>query len=79
MNIKNIDKENCEVVVSLSADELVKLSNVMYCLKEDEHKNGLYYKLYSEIILARDICQYGHIDGFALDRIVKLRSKINEK
>lgn len=72
MNIKKISKEDNEVIVSLSTDELVKICNVLYNAKEDD-KNELYYKLYSEMMIARDMCQYGHIDNFCISRIVKCR------
>lgn len=72
MNIQNISKKDSEVIVSLSADELVKICNVLYNAK-DEDKNALYLKLYSEMMIARDMCQYGHIDDFCLSRIVKCR------
>jgi len=48
MNIKNISKKDREVIVSLSADELVKLSNVLYNAK-DADKNKLFYEVKDEI------------------------------
>lgn len=77
MNIKSISKKDKEVIVSLSSDELVKLGNVLYNAKEED-KNRLYYKLYGEIIIARDLSQYGQIDGFSFERIAKCREKIKE-
>lgn len=73
MNIQNISKKDREVTVELSADELVKLCNVLYST-EDKHKNELYYQLYSELMMARDLCQYGHVDNFCLGNIVKCRN-----
>ena len=61
--------------MTLSSDELVKLSNVLYHAP-DEDKNNLYYQLNSEIIIARDMCQYGHIDNFSLAKIIENREKI---
>lgn len=75
MDILNMSKKDREVIVTLSADELVKLSNVLYHAP-DEDRNKLYYQLNSEIILARDMCQYGHIDSFSLAKIVENREKI---
>ncbi len=72
MNILNISKNDREVIVRLSADELVKICNVLYGAKDDV-KNDLYHQLYSEMMLARDVCQYGHIDNFCLAQIVKER------
>ena len=76
MDIQNISKKDREVTVTLSADELVKICNVLYGTS-DENKNNLYYKLYSEMMIARDMCQYGHVDDFCLERIVKCRNNID--
>ena len=76
MNILNISKDKGEVVVKLTSDELVKLANVLYNAPDGD-KNNLYYKLYSEIMLARDLSQYGHIDGFCFEKIAECRRKLN--
>lgn len=73
MNIQNISKKDREVTVTLSADELVKICNVLYGTK-DENKNELYFKLYYEMMIARDMCQYGHIDDFCLEHIARARN-----
>lgn len=73
MNIQNISKKDREVTVELSADELVKLCNVLYST-EEKNKNELYYQLYSELMMARDLCQYGHVDNFCLGNIVECRN-----
>lgn len=78
MNIQKISKKKREVVVSLSADELVKICNALYNV-EDSHKNELYYKLYSEMMISRDMCQYGHIDDSCLEQVTKAREKAKEK
>lgn len=79
MNIQNISKKDREVTINLSADELVKICNIFYQTEKGE--DDLYHKLYSEFMIARDLCQYGHIDNFCLSEIVKNRnscmSKIN--
>ena len=75
MNIINISKKDREAIVRLTSDELVKLANVLYYAPDSE-KNNTYYALYSEIMLARDLSQYGHIDAFCLERIVKCREKL---
>ena len=74
MNILNISKADKEVVVTLSSDELVELSNVLYNAPEGD-KNKSYYKLYGEIMLARDLSQYGHIDKFCFEQIAECREK----
>ena len=76
MNILNVSKNERKAVVSLSSDELVKLANVLYNAP-DRDKTNLYYKLYSEIMLARDLSQYGHIDGFCFEKIAECRRKLN--
>lgn len=72
MNIQNISKKDREVTINLSADELVKICNIFY--QTEERKDDLYHKLYSELMIARDLCQYGHIDNFCLSEIVKNRN-----
>ena len=78
MNIQNISKENKEATITLSADELVKICNVLYGTA-DKEKTDLYYQLYSEMMIARDMCQYGHIDNFCLENIVKCRNSFDKK
>ena len=73
MQVHNVSKDK-EVVVRLSPDELIKLCNVLYKAPDDE-KNKLYYHLYSELMLARDLCQYGHIDDFSMGCIMEARNK----
>lgn len=73
MKVYNVSKGE-EVVVRLSPDELIKLCNVLYKAPDDE-KNALYYHLYSELMLARDLCQYGHIDDFSMGCIMEARNK----
>lgn len=78
MRILSISKEKSEVVMSLSSDELVKICNVFYNTPE-KLRDNLYHKLYADMMIARDLSQYGHIDGFCLERIVDERSKIVTK
>ena len=77
MNILSVSKEKNEAVVRLTSDDLVKLSNVLYHAP-DSDKNDIYYKLYGDVMLARDLSQYGHIDGFCFDRIATCRKKLKE-
>ena len=77
MNIQSISKKDREVTVTLSADELVKICNLLYSTADNE-KNDLYYNLYSEMMIARDMCQYGHIDNFCLENIVKCRNSFGK-
>ena len=73
MNIENISKEKGEVLVRLSKDDLVGICNALY-RQTEEQENIL--QLYSDMMMARDLCQYGHIDDFCLQNIVKCRSGI---
>lgn len=75
MNILNLSKKDSEAIVRLSSDELVKLANVLYYAPDSE-KNDIYYKLYGDVMLARDLSQYGHIDGFCFERIAKCREQL---
>lgn len=80
MVIENISKEKRRVTISLSSDELVKIGNVMHLAENDEKfsKDELFFMLYSDIVLARDICQYGHLDSFSYGRVAELRDKAIE-
>lgn len=78
MNILSVSRKENEAVVKLSSDELVKLSNVLYHAPDCD-KNDIYYKLYGDVMLARDLSQYGHIDGFCFERIAKCREKLKKE
>ena len=73
MNIENISKEKGEVLVRLSKDNLVVICNALY-RQTEEQENIL--QLYSDMMMARDLCQYGHIDDVCLQNIVRCRSGI---
>lgn len=74
MEILNISKENKEVIVSLDSDELVKLCNCLY-KTDDSNKNSLYHKLYGQLMMCRDLSQYGHIDDWCFEKIVEQRER----
>lgn len=79
MNIQSISKEKREVTVCLNADELVMLGNIMHLASTHANQKNpsnteKLASLYADIILARDLCQYGHLDNFSLSRIVKNRN-----
>ena len=69
MNIQNISKNDREVTVTLSSDELVKLCNVLYYARDK------YHEIKSDLMIARDISQYGNIDDTTLSKIIKERAK----
>lgn len=70
MNIQNISKNDREVTVTLSSDELVKLCNVLYYARDN-----LYHEIKSDLMIARDISQYGNIDDTTFSKIIKERAK----
>ena len=74
MQILNISYDKKEAIIRLDSDELVRLCNVLYA--QEKYNDNLHHKLYGELMIARDLCQYGHIDGFCFDRIAECRSKI---
>lgn len=74
MNIENISKEKGEVLVRLSKDDLVGICNALYRQTEEQENKENILQLYSDMMMARDLCQYGHIDDFCLQNIVRCRS-----
>lgn len=39
----------------------------------EKQQNDIYHKLYSDLLLMRDICQYGRIDNWGLAKVVEQR------
>lgn len=79
MNIQNISKEKRNVIVELEADDLVIICNALYYSQLEEKKcSEKFLQLYSDMMMARDLCQYGHIDNFCLKNIVKCRNDIGK-
>lgn len=76
MNIENISKEKGEVLVKLSENDLVAICNALYRQTEEQKNKENIMQLYSDMMIARDLCQYGHIDDFCLRNIVRCRSGI---
>lgn len=77
MNINSISNDTGKVTLTLNIEELKNLANIMFAT-DDKHKDQKYHKLYSDIILARDLCQYGHLDESSLSFIVQHRNESNE-
>lgn len=78
MNIQNISKKNKETVVKLSADDLTIICNALYAQLPESQKNERLLQLYGDMMIARDLCQYGHIDNFCLQNVVKCRNSIGK-
>ena len=76
MNMQTISKAKREVMVELTADDLVIICNALYAQSGEEKNNDYFMQLYSDMMMARDLCQYGHVDDFCLHNIIKCRSEL---
>lgn len=76
MNMQTISKEKREVMVELTADDLIIICNALYAQSSEERNNNYFMQLYSDMMMARDLCQYGHVDDFCLHNIIKCRSEL---
>lgn len=78
MNIQSISNKDRYVTIQFTASELITLCNAMYNEIKNEEKVGtsFYFRqLYSDMMIARDLCQYGHIDNFGLAKIIQYRNE----
>ena len=78
MNIQSISRDDGKVAVTLSVDELTKLADILSDT-DNKNKDNLYHNLYSDILIAKDLCRYGEIDSKSLSHIIKCRSDAGEK
>ena len=78
MTILSVSKEKSEAVVKLNSDELVALCNVLYQATKVENVRAIVYQLYSNMMIARDLSQYGHIDAFCYEKIGECREKVRQ-
>ena len=76
MNIQNISKDKGKTTIELSADELVIICNALYSQLDEKKDSDRFLQLYSDMMLARDLCQYGHVDNFCLSNIVECRNSM---
>lgn len=74
MNIQTISTEKRKVTVELTADDLVTICNALYAQSDEKKQHETFMQLYSDMMMARDLCQYGHVDNFCLHNIVQCRS-----
>lgn len=69
--------------VTLDAGELVLLSNVMHeyekNFKGTENQESNFFSLYSQVVMASNITQYGGLDTFAFGRMLKHRLRCGSK
>jgi hypothetical protein len=77
MNILSVSKEKNEAVIRLDSSELVELCNVLYKAQSEEKKQR-FYNLYGNMMMVRDLSQYGHVDAFCFERIAECRKKIEQ-
>lgn len=76
MNIQNLSKDKREATVELSAGDLVMICNALYSQRDEKKDDEHFLRFYSDMMLARDLCQYGHVDNFSLHNIVQCRNNI---
>ena len=55
MNIHTISKENKNVTVELTADDLVTICNALYAQSDEKKHNDTFMQLYSNMMMARDL------------------------
>ena len=77
MNILSVSKEKNEAVIRLNSNELVELCNVLY-KAQSEDKKKIFYLIWGNMMMARDLSQYGHIDDFCFEKIAQCREKIKQ-
>lgn len=75
-----------KVDVTLDADELIAVGNLLYEQAKKEPLKPKIHDFAAEIITAQNLCQYGHLDSFASVNILehklkaeKMSSKRTEK
>lgn len=78
MNIHSISKEKRNVIVELDANDLAIICNALYAQLIENKEKENFLQLYSDAMMARDLCQYGHVDNFCLRNIVKCRNNIGK-
>lgn len=77
MTILSVSKEKNEAIIRLDSSELVELCNVLYKAQSDDKKQR-FYQIYGNMMLARDLSQYGHVDAFCFGKIAECREKIKQ-
>lgn len=75
MTINSVSKDSGKATFTLNASELVTLCNAMHHAK-DKTNNPCFYHIYSNLMMMRDLSQYGHIDNFCFDQIIKCRENM---
>lgn len=78
MEVLRIDKTTQEVIVTLNSSELIELSNIFYEAQKEKDVKARFYALYADLIMCKDLCQYGHIDAFSFERMLECREKVKQ-
>lgn len=79
MNVLRISEEEGNVVVKLTADDLTFICNELYAVSSTMKENENFIELYSNMMIARDLCLYGHVDNACLQKVVKCRNTFSTK
>lgn len=64
------------VTVTFNSTELVDICNSLY---RDKDRNNETNILYADLMMVRDLSQYGNIDDFSFTEIMKQRGYLNEE
>lgn len=75
MKIQRLDVGKREATITLDADELVAVCNSLYRDVERKKKNN---RLYADLMLVRDLSQYGHVDDWCMGKIMEQRELAKE-
>ena len=75
-----------EADVTLDADELVMINNLQYFYERYHHMDqnaskpgDRFHELYMQVNIAKDLCQYGHLDSFSIDQLITHSVTTNPK
>ena len=77
MTILSVSREKSEAVIRLNSSELVEMCNVLYKAQNDDKKK-IFYQIYGNMMMARDLSQYGHIDDFCFGKIAMCKEKMRQ-
>lgn len=73
MKIQSIDVGKREATITLDSDELVAVCNSLY--RDKDRKNN---RLYADLMMVRDLSQYGHVDDWCMGKIMEQRESAKE-
>ena len=81
MTIVSVSHEERKATITLDSCELVELCNAMYFASTEKEitNQKRFYHIYGDLMMARDLSQYGHLDGFSFNSIAECREKSDER